>query len=108
MSDFIKINFENGGHAILNKNQFYLRYIAEFEEYYIYSIAVVSNEMNRIIRDCVENILAVLASIYEKYNVRKNIDECVDNLSSSLYDYWDSCQITKEEYNRLCKELGVE
>lgn len=108
MADFVKVNFKNGDTAILSKNTFCIRHEAECDSYLIYSSAIIMHSIPQILRNYTDNMLKVVEAIVGKYGLKPAIDRCVNDATSFLYDYWDSVEITREEYDRLCKELGVE
>lgn len=108
MSDFIKVNFKSGNISILSKNALHICYEPAFEGYYIYSTQIMANRIPAIITDYVENLLGIAYAMYGKDSIRYRVRDCVNDAALSLDDYWASTAITREEYDRLCKELVVE
>lgn len=84
MSDFIKVNFKNGGNAIYPKKELHLE---SFECGVYYASTLTSAIL----------LLACCAQV-EKDETKSEVWE------GNKYRW----QITGEEYDRLCKELGVE
>lgn len=83
MSDFIKVNFKNGHMAIMCKNSLHLHQAANKLFY--------ANGNNSYL-----SMLATLISSPE--SERLDVFFAMNN----------AAEITREEYDRLCKELGVE
>lgn len=89
MSDFIKVNFEDGRTAILPKNEIRLHKSKNGVFY-----------LNETI-----NTLTLIANTL----LHLNKHESFDDRPGLAYDrVYGSSRITHEEYDRLCKELGVE
>ena len=85
MSDFIKVNFKNGDSQVFPKTQVNMRFELDCEQYNVYSMIQIANLMPLLIRA----------------HLNASDDDCSDR----MYDYWAACEVTKEEYDRLCKEL---
>lgn len=91
MSDFIKVNFKNGNMIQVHKSTLklekhsYRKDGKKYAQYHCYSTHFF-----------LEKIFECLFR-----------DQC--NLNESEYQgYYSEAKITREEYDRLCKELGVE
>lgn len=83
MSDFIKVNFKSGHIAIMHKDALHLHQAANKLFY--------ANDAN--------SYLAMLATIFS----------CSEEGRLDVFFGMNSAaEITREEYDRLCKELGVE
>jgi len=81
MSDFIKVNFKNGHSSVIHRSQFELVL-------------------------CPENIYCFteIQTLFSHCGALTYPDDKI----AYLEGFKDKCKITREEYNRLCKELGVE
>lgn len=84
MSDFIRVNFKNGGHAFYPKKELHLE---NFETGFYY----VSTLTNAIL------LLACCRQVEDTRTARENVWKENNHR-------W---MVTGEEYDRICKELGV-
>ena len=86
MSDFIKVNFKHGGSVIFNTCNIAIHAIPD-DGYFVSDISLK-----------LSHLIAVIGN-----NIKSG--PC---LVAANTIFWDTIEITKEEYDRLCKELGVE
>lgn len=85
MSDFIKVNFKNGLELLVNRRE--VRIATFANKYYYYDVA---------------GRLGVLADIFSSQHLG------IGKSGSDIFDILESEEISREEYDRLCKELGIE
>lgn len=84
--DFIKVNFKNGETVILNKSNVAIHRKGK-DRYFVSDISFRLSQLACIIGNGINN-----GACLETANIL----------------FWQTLEVTRAEYERICKELGVE
>ena len=96
MSDFIKVNFEQGNFIVARRNEIELRYDCESETHFALTKNILLSLQCRFFEGAMYN-----DNLGSRHHSRLSAESIMDS-------HYFNTEITREEYDRLCKELGVE